>query len=773
MSRFAGRRAVSLAVFSLFVAACDDGSSLSNVFPEIVVDPDSGATITFDPVVLTRTEGAPQTILVSNKGIGILNLELPKLEGTGAGAFDVVSYPRTLPPGGNSRIVVTFNPNAPKVFEAKLSIGTNDPSRQIVSWDLTATAREPCVLFADQSAMNFAIGDQKIVNLISLSSHECKIDRISLDRRVFAIVDEPEYPITIPAGASLPITLQHFPVSSSQRGVPVRIMTAYEAEGGDVSVRLEGEAPLFGCLSAQPSEIVFPDTELGQTRRSRVTVTNSCGKTANIVSAVMNRGYMSYHIDDLSPPKAVPPRGSVDVWVTYAPMDDSDTDGLLVINTNDAAAPRFLTALSGPVSLPHMTHFPLSLDFGTVIFRDTAMTMRSECSSATRTVKIYSDGSAPLQISRLEIAQPSDGYFEVTGVTIDAIPVRDFASTFTIPVSSSAEVSLQFYPTRLAPEGHTSRLLIHSNASTMPGEVLLAGHAKLDGPGHDSFTQLAGPKADILWVIDNSCSMFDEQARLIDNMSRFVAFADAQNSDYQMAVTITDSRSGEAGKFEHCYPHPRIVKNDYPRREEAFRCLFDVGTNGPFLEAGLGAAYQALQRAQAGDSIQLNGNTGFLRDDANLAIVILSDEEDQSLETEDLLRDYFWSIKGRTRVKVHAIAGPVAQACRTDPNIQPGTRYFSMTQETGGLFFSICEEDWAPVLQGLGLNVFTPISEWQLTQAAVPASVGVTVDGVPIVWSTSNGFVYDTSSNTVRFFGAAVPEPGAQIEVDYLGNCRP
>ena len=57
----------------------------------------------------------------------------------------------------------------------------------------------------------------------------------------------------------------------------------------------------------------------------------------------------------------------------------------------------------------------------------------------------------------------------------------------------------------------------------------------------EEFLQAPSNQVDILWVIDNSCSMYDEQARLIQNMSRFIGYADSLGSDYQMAVTVTDS----------------------------------------------------------------------------------------------------------------------------------------------------------------------------------------------------------------------------------------
>ncbi len=96
-----------------------------------------------------------------------------------------------------------------------------------------------------------------------------------------------------------------------------------------------------------------------------------------------------------------------------------------------------------------------------------------------------------------------------------------------------------------------------------------------------------------------------------------------------------------------------------------------------------------------------------------------------------------------------------------------------MTQQTGGIFFNICREDWQPVLQDLGLSVFAPVDEWDLTQAADPSSLVVTVDGVPAPRDPVNGYVYNPVGNSIKFGQNAIPSPGAQIVVDYTGICRP
>ena len=61
--------------------------------------------------------------------------------------------------------------------------------------------------------------------------------------------------------------------------------------------------------------------------------------------------------------------------------------------------------------------------------------------------------------------------------------------------------------------------------------------------------------------------------------------------------------------------------------ERRFRCMTQVGTKGDTFEAGLEAMERALSPAMTADGAP---NAGFLRDDAYLGVVFLSDENDCS-----------------------------------------------------------------------------------------------------------------------------------------------
>ena len=60
--------------------------------------------------------------------------------------------------------------------------------------------------------------------------------------------------------------VEHIAAATSP-GVPVRELLIRETEGSELLVLLEGEAPLSGCVTAFPTEIVFPQTQRGQTGR--------------------------------------------------------------------------------------------------------------------------------------------------------------------------------------------------------------------------------------------------------------------------------------------------------------------------------------------------------------------------------------------------------------------------------------------------------------------------------------------------------------------------
>ncbi len=171
------------------------------------------------------------------------------------------------------------------------------------------------------------------------------------------------------------------------------------------------------------------------------------------------------------------------------------------------------------------------------------------------------------------------------------------------------------------------------------------------------------PKVDILWVIDNSASMCEEQADLRANFDAFINVLDEAQLDFQLAVITTDMVDPtQQGRFQNTpdgtqgpsceqvvvdisacpteqglAPAPLIIHSedaryrgadgllDIPKLQRDFGCNATVGTSGDGFEAGL----ESMKTALSGP-LTSGHNEGFIRDDAQLAIFFLTDENDCS-----------------------------------------------------------------------------------------------------------------------------------------------
>lgn len=170
-------------------------------------------------------------------------------------------------------------------------------------------------------------------------------------------------------------------------------------------------------------------------------------------------------------------------------------------------------------------------------------------------------------------------------------------------------------------------------------------------------TALPNPDLDILFVIDNSPSMLEEQAQLAANFPRMMdVLAELEGGIPNLhiavvtsdlgAATLSDPSggdpgihgcmgSGDGGQFQTgslTLPEPYLVdvddgaggrtRNYDGLLRDAFAQIASVGGDGCGFEQHLGAMERALAAPE---------QAGFLRADANLAIVFLADEDDCSL----------------------------------------------------------------------------------------------------------------------------------------------
>lgn len=286
----------------------------------------------------------------------------------------------------------------------------------------------------------------------------------------------------------------------------------------------------------------------------------------------------------------------------------------------------------------------------------------------------------------------------------------------------------------------------------------------------DAFEQKAAAKIDILWVVDNSGTMQDEQENLASNFDAFISIIEESDVDYQVGVISTDMDL--ASHQGHLQGSPSIIVRG-PDAAGQFAANVQVGTTGAGNEQGLLAAHTALT-----EPVLSEHNKGFLRDDAALALIFVSDEDDHSFGQVSFFRRVFEQMKGvgnENRVIAAAIVGdapsdqhPEGGCYNPDTGSASfGRRYLELVQGVGGSIGSICAEDFSHTLEQLGLTVAGLSRKFTLSdESPEVSSITVTVDGREIEQDYQEGWIFENGS--VFFNGTNVPPPGSHIEVSYL-----
>ncbi|NOZ85020.1 MAG: VWA domain-containing protein [Deltaproteobacteria bacterium] len=138
---------------------------------------------------------------------------------------------------------------------------------------------------------------------------------------------------------------------------------------------------------------------------------------------------------------------------------------------------------------------------------------------------------------------------------------------------------------------------------------------------------------DILFVIDNSGSMAEEQKNMADNFNKFIKQLVDSDADYQIGVVTTDLESGKGELItKDGDPNHKIIKSTWAAADiqNIFSQNIQPGINGSNFEKGLGVAKAALSPEMLSKPLDQGGNKGFLRNDSTLGIVFVSDENDCS-----------------------------------------------------------------------------------------------------------------------------------------------
>ena len=467
-----------------------------------------------------------------------------------------------------------------------------------------------------------------------------------------------------------------------------------------------------------------------------------------------------------------------------APAATGQVTGTLRFGVSDPERPERTIALRATVAPPCLVATPALVDLGIG---------EPGCAPREREVRLVNRCDTPIAITAIETGA-TGSCTAGCPFAVEAAPGVPFGS---IPAGARIHVRVTYQPEQVGEDA--GALVVRVADAPAPYLVPLVGRSSMDRARIDRFVEPDPPKIDVLWVIDNSCGA-PEQALIASHLDFFLAAAQAANADFHLGITTTDTGISDGNPNA---TGGRLVPVDAPRSDRiltrdhpdlAARWAATVvgqGIAGSGDEKGILAAKQALSpglidRADhpGTPSLPDDGNLGFLRADAALAIVFASNAADQDWQPTANYLDFFRGIKGHENphlLRFHGIISDPGVGCPTDAADGTGERYHELIAATGGVWQSWCSSDWAQVMRTIGQGVFGELGiEYRLSDKPLcPAcadAIAVRVNGRYIGRIGPNGLSnwrYDPVDNRIVFntdnFRPAV---GSEVEVAYEAACN-
>jgi hypothetical protein len=299
----------------------------------------------------------------------------------------------------------------------------------------------------------------------------------------------------------------------------------------------------------------------------------------------------------------------------------------------------------------------------------------------------------------------------------------------------------------------------------------------------DIITQIAKPEVDVLWVIDNSCSMEEEQTTLVNNFDLFISYFLDSQLDWHIGVTSTDMRDSEVpgnNGILRSVGEIKFIDENTPDPIGTFREMASLGTSGSGTEAGIGAAYSTIAIHD-----DCEHNKDFYREDATLSIITISDEEDYT--TDPGINEFIsWLLNLKSDSEDVTYSSIVCldesilngYKCAVGSYQQPslGSRYISVTNAVGGILWDVREYDWAPVLEQLGLQAAGLKREFFLTDVPALETLEVWVVIPPedsglgeTIYNFKLGqdYTYSSIKNSISFI-TYVPPQLSKVNISYV-----
>lgn len=423
-----------------------------------------------------------------------------------------------------------------------------------------------------------------------------------------------------------------------------------------------------------------------------------------------------------------------------------------------------------PVGQPDIQVSPEELRFGG---------LPPSCPAEPQTITIANKGDAKLQVSGAELKGLGNGAFTLSE-----------PGPWTVPPGKSVDVEVSFTPLDYFTYDRVRIAVTSDDPDEEVVEVATLGEGADAVFREERFDQGLASKVDVLWVIDTSESMVDEQQKLGQAINVFIRSFVNLGLDYHIGVTSTDvTNTGLDGELAGPWMYGSSSGGMTEQQViTEFKSQANLGAGGSADEKGFAAMKRALTAPRTNNA----PNQGFLRPDATLAVVAISDEDDREATGElsgtmnaQTVNQYVSWLQGLKAdpgdVTFSAMAGPASgglSACGFTGGATAAPAYNKAARDTYGVWSSICTFDINPFLTHLSFVAAGLEFRFELSDTPAsfsPSAITVTVDGQAVPYGAVDGWTYDQTTNAIELHGSAIPDPGESVVISYPveGSCAP
>lgn len=575
-------------------------------------------------------------------------------------------------------------------------------------------------------------------------------------------------PIPVGQSATLPVTfMPRAGMGAGEAELSVKVLQGHSLVSRTLKVRGSGKVFSPCRYTVGPASVEFGRVPVGSEVALGVALRNTGSTDCYLAGLRLAEGSDAAFDSDRVEGQVLAPGQRAVLHARFKPQAEGSASGLAEGWVNHPSSGHVLVELRGEGVQGCFSVQPTQLDFGVT---------RLACGPREREVLVYNQCSEPMPLQEI-IAEGDKAEFSL---------LHGLALPANLPAGGSVHMKVTYTP---RDDGEDNAALRFDTGSGLPYTVGLRGLGESRSERTDRFVQKSQAQVDVLFVVDNSGSMQDEQQNLGQNLAAFLSHAQATGVDYHIAVTTTGLESsksnwsacpggadgGENGRF---FPvngtSPRIITPSTPSAGAVFATNTNVGVCH-WNEQGLEGMYRALSAPlvysvdDPTTAQSLDGNAGFLREEARLAVIAISDEEDFSPRAVSFYETFLKALKGGdlSRVLFSAVV-TTEETGRCSGGSSAGSRYMQLARDTGGVVESICTPDWARSLERLSESTFGLNRSFKLGEPLEdPARLSVRVDGVEV----KTGWTYDAGTHSVLFAPEAVPAPGAIVEITYPVAC--